>query len=124
MDLDILARYARLAARFEEYAAAAKGSGFKLFGGGAFSGERILKDVQGTQIGSIRPVKPVFFLNEHHRETFRMSVPLLITELDKPAKQAFREDLVGWIHEYNRLATAEPETAGMLAAYVQICLGN
>lgn len=124
MDLEILARYARLAARFEEYAAAAKGSGFKLFGGGAWSGERILKDVQGTQIGSIRPVKPVFFLNEHHRETFRKSFPLLITELDKPAKQAFREDLVGWIKEYNRLATLEPETAGMLAAYVKLCLGT
>jgi hypothetical protein len=79
---EILRRYARIQENFEFYARL-KAKHMSKLAQNPNSYKRVIMDATKTVVGSLSMAKPDFFINEHHRETFRMAYPNLGTELER-----------------------------------------
>jgi hypothetical protein len=79
---DILKRYANIQEDFTFYTHL-KAKHLKKLSTNPASMKREIMDAAKTTVGGLNMAKPDFFINEHHRETFRFSYPNLGTELDR-----------------------------------------
>jgi hypothetical protein len=117
---DILQRYATIAEHFDDYAQFAKGVSGKPKD--RFKGERPVRDAQRRVVGKMLPVKPAFFLNEHHRETCRSVYPRIVDEIDRPMHQAFADDRRSvWMPEFDRMSDQVTSHAKMVLFYILAC---
>jgi hypothetical protein len=84
--------------------------------------KRVVMDSGKTVVGSLSMAKPRFFINEHHRETFRLLYPYLTSEIDRqsPAKPFVAATMKGWMPELNRLMAANVEQARPLLAFAML----
>lgn len=118
---DILKRYALIAEHFDDYAQFAKGAskGWEK----RFKGERVIRDVNRNEVAQMLPIKPQFFLNEHHRIVFQSLFPALTNELDGPPEQAFSQvSHSRWSTEIDAMMDANMvEQARMVLVYYLAC---
>ena len=136
---EILKRYALIAEHFDDYAHLAKGAG--TFFGSRFKGARPVKGVRPAddptspeaslaalgdktqEIASLLPIKPRFFLNEHHRMVFQALFPNLTNEIDYPPERAFSiANHRAWSEEFMRLMESDMvEQFKMFLVYYLAC---
>jgi hypothetical protein len=117
---EILRRYAMIAEHFDDYAQFAKGVSGKPKD--RFKGERPIRDDKRNVVGKMLPVKPAFFLNEHHRETCRSLYPRIVDEIDRPMRDAFADERRNvWMAEFDRMSDEVPEHAKMVLFYIMSC---
>jgi len=118
---EILKRYSLIAEHFDDYAHFAKGAakGWEK----RFKGERVIRDVNRNEVAQMLPVKPQFFLNEHHRIVFQSLFPALTNELDGPPEQAFAQTSYSrWSTEIDAMMDAGMvEQARMVLVYYLAC---
>jgi len=118
--LEILKRYALIAEHFDDYAQFAKGVSGKPKD--RFKESRPIRDDQRRVVGKMLPVKPAFFLNEHHRETCRLLYPQTVSEIDLPMHLAFASERRNrWMPEFDRMNDDVVEHAKMLLFYIIQC---
>jgi uncharacterized membrane protein len=67
--------------------------------------KRNVMDSSKTMVGGLSMGKPGFFINEHHRETFRFNYPSLTNEIDSdPPAEPFADSTASyWGRELDRL---------------------
>lgn len=111
---EILARYARIQEHFADYTKL-KGKDLNNLA----NLKREVMDSSKTKVGGLSMAKPGFFINEHHRETFRFDYPSLTSEIDRdPPAVPFQSTTSGyWTRELDRLMTACPTQAKMVLYY-------
>ena len=115
--LEILERYATIAEHFDDYAQFAKGVSGKPKD--RFKGQRSIMSDQRTSMAKMLPVKPAFFLNEHHRETCRALFPRIVDEIDRPMQKAFADERRGtWLPEFDKMSDLVPAHAKMVLFYI------
>lgn len=118
---EILTRYSLIAEHFDDYAHFAKGAakGWEK----RFKGDRVIRDVNRNEVAQMLPVKPQFFLNEHHRIVFQSLYPALTNELDGPPEQAFSQvNNSRWGTEIDAMMDAGMvEQARMVLLYYLAC---
>jgi hypothetical protein len=139
---EILKRYALIAEHFDDYAHVAKGAG--MFFGSRFEGARSIKGVKPfddpkspeailarlgdkrQEIAKLLPVKPQFFLNEHHRMVFQQLFPALTNEIDYPPEKAFSiTNHRAWSEEFIRLMeSGMVEQFKMCLTYYMACVAK
>lgn len=75
------------------------------------------------EIAQMLPVKPQFFLNEHHRMVFQQLYPNLTNEIDYPPERAFSlANHRAWSEEFQRLMESDTmEQFKMFLAYYLAC---
>ena len=118
---EILKRYALIAEHFDDYAHFAKGAKSDLEK--RFRGDRTILDVNRQEMARMLPVKPQFFLNEHHRIVFQELFPNLTNEIDLPPERAFSlATRSAWMAEIDRMMDADMvEQARMVFVYYGAC---
>jgi hypothetical protein len=118
---EILKRYALIAEHFDDYAHFAKGA--KSDWEKRFKGDRTIRDVNRREVARMLPVKPQFFLNEHHRIVFQELFPILTKEIDLPPERAFSLAAhSAWVAEIDRMMDAGMvEQARMVLFYCMAC---
>lgn len=118
--IGILRRYALIAEHFDDYAQFAKGVSGKPKD--RFKDSRPIRNEARQVVGQMLPVKPSFFLNEHHRETCRTLYPNTVSEIDLPMHLAFAGDRrERWMREFDRMDGECVEQAKMLLFYILAC---
>lgn len=118
---DILKRYALIAEHFDDYVKFAKGASKDWEK--RFKGQRVIRDVNRKEVAQMLPVKPQFFLNEHHRIVFQSLFPSLTNELYGPPEQAFSQvSCSRWSTEIDAMMDAGMvEQARMVLVYYLAC---
>ena len=118
---DILKRYSLIAEHFDDYAHFAKGAGKDWEK--RFKGERVIRNVNRQECAQMLPVKPQFFLNEHHRIVFQSLFPGLTNELDVTPERAFSKDTYSrWSTELDAMMDqGMVEQARMVLVYYLAC---
>ena len=118
---EVLKRYALIAEHFDDYAHFAKGASKDWEK--RFKGERTIRDVNRHDVAQMLPVKPQFFLNEHHRIVFQELFPNLTNELDLPPERAFSQvTRARWEPEIDRMMDAGMVEQGrMVLLYYLAC---
>jgi hypothetical protein len=118
---EILKRYSLIAEHFDDYAQFAKGAGKSWEK--RFKGDRVIRDVNRREVAQMLPVKPQFFLNEHHRIVFQSLFPGLTNELDLPPERAFSQAAYSrWSTEIDAMMDAGMvEQARMVIVYYLAC---
>ncbi len=118
--IDILRRYALIAEHFDDYAQFAKGVSGKPKD--RFKSSRPIRDDKRKVVGQMLPVKPAFFINEHHRETCRTLYPQIVNEVDRPMRDAFADSRRHlWMTEFDRMSDDVSEHAKMTLFYIMSC---
>jgi len=121
---EILKRYSLIAEHFDDYAHFAKGAPKDWEK--RFKGERVIRNVNRKQVAHMLPVKPQFFLNEHHRIVFQSLFPGLTNELDLPPQRAFANATYSrWSTEIDAMMDqGMVEQARMVLVYYLACEGK
>lgn len=130
---EVLKRYSLIAERFDDYAHFAAGApgapGFFEDWAKRFQGERrfvVLDDDNQRRVARMLPVKPQFFLNEHHRTVFQPLFPFLTKEIDLPPERAFSSETSShWMWELLRMIDdGMTEQSKMVTTYATACQGK
>ncbi|HUI42532.1 MAG TPA: hypothetical protein VL523_11240 [Terriglobia bacterium] len=118
---EILKRYALIAEKFDDYAYFAKGA--KKDWEKRFKKGRDIRDIDRDKVARMLPVKPQFFINEHHRVVFQDLFPNLTNEIDFPPERAFDVATHSkWQPEIDRMMAADMvEQARMVLLYSLAC---
>ncbi len=112
---EILKRYALIQENFDFYSKL-KTKHLKKLAQNPNTFKREIMDASKQVVGSLSMAKPAFFINEHHRETFRFTYPYLGTELDRDKLQnPFANPAAA--NEFDRLGSACPEQGKTVLLY-------
>ncbi len=118
--MQVLEKYAEIAEQFDDYARFASGASSK--SAKRFEGTRPLRDVNRKVMGQMLPVKPAFFLSEHHRETCRSLYPQITNEIERDPKEAFQDATrPRWMPEFDQMVEAAPRHSHMTLFYIIGC---
>jgi hypothetical protein len=118
--IGILRRYALIAEHFDDHAQFARGVPGKPKD--RFKESRPISKEARQVVGQMLPVKPTFFLNDHHRETCRTLYPSIVSEIDLPMHLTFAGDRrERWMREFDRMDGKCVEQAKVLLFYILAC---
>lgn len=112
---EILKRYALIQENFEFYTKL-KAKHLKKLAQNPNTYKREIMDASKQLVGGLSMAKPAFFINEHHRETFRFSYPYLGVEMDRDKLQnPFINPTAS--NEFERLGNECPQQGKMVLLY-------